>query len=304
MDIRQLRYFAAVVEEGTISAAARKLNISQPPLSMQIRQLEKELGVVLFERGARKITLTEAGSILYKYALEILEMESIAEDEIANYRLGRKGSIRIGMISSSFSQEVFALLREFHRQYPQVRFKVQEGNTFQLLEMLEQARIELAVLRTPYPDRGFESALIRRDVMCAAGRPEFFPDAVREKKNSRKETGIRLQNLAGVPLILYRRWENPIREAFNRLKISPVIVCVNEDARTSIQWSQAGMGVTLAPASVADWDSGLEIYPIKNDALVSDLNIIRRKDTPVSQSAGALFEMAQMRELLKKQPGE
>ena len=100
MDIRQLQYFTAVVENGTISEAARKLHISQPPLSTQIKALESECGVTLFERGARHITLTEAGRLLYRHAVQILSLEKAAEAEMQNLRTGKQGSIRIGLISS------------------------------------------------------------------------------------------------------------------------------------------------------------------------------------------------------------
>ncbi|MGN0954480.1 LysR family transcriptional regulator, partial [Dialister sp.] len=78
MDLRQLRYFKTVIEEGTITGAARKLHISQPPLSSQMHLLEKELGTSLFERGARQVIPTEAGSRLYRYAVEMLDLEEAA----------------------------------------------------------------------------------------------------------------------------------------------------------------------------------------------------------------------------------
>ena len=79
MDLRQLSYFATIVEEGTITGAARKLHISQPPLSHQMHLLEKELDAVLFIRGARQIKLTEPGITLYRYAMEMLELEQVAK---------------------------------------------------------------------------------------------------------------------------------------------------------------------------------------------------------------------------------
>ena len=77
MDIKQLEYFAAVVEEGNISSAAKKLHISQPPLSTQIQKLEEDVGCVLFERGSRKIQITEAGNMLYRRAKTLIEMAEL-----------------------------------------------------------------------------------------------------------------------------------------------------------------------------------------------------------------------------------
>ena len=84
MDIRQLNYFMAIVEEGNISAAAKRLHISQPPLSMQLKLLEQELGTVLLERGSRRVTLTDSGRLLYKHACQIVTLADIAKKELEN----------------------------------------------------------------------------------------------------------------------------------------------------------------------------------------------------------------------------
>ena len=92
MDLRQLSYFTAIVDEGSISAAAKKLHISQPPLSNQMKSLEAELGVTLFERGLRSITLTDAGKLMYERANTILDMASAAKMEIDSLGNGLRGT--------------------------------------------------------------------------------------------------------------------------------------------------------------------------------------------------------------------
>ena len=89
MDFHQLQYFVAIAESGSITAAAKKLFLSQPPLSMQMKRLEKELGCVLFLRGAREVQLTEAGKLLYTRAKSMLELRRITEEELAVYKRGR-----------------------------------------------------------------------------------------------------------------------------------------------------------------------------------------------------------------------
>ena len=142
MDLRQLSYFATIVEEGTITGAARKLHISQPPLSHQMHLLEKELDAVLFIRGARQIKLTEPGIALYRYAMEMLELEQVAKDEITSLTSGARGSIRLGLVSSSASPGLYRCLARFHKIFPDVSLKVYEGNTFELLDMLEKAKLK------------------------------------------------------------------------------------------------------------------------------------------------------------------
>lgn len=281
MDIRQLRYFVAVIEEGTITAAARKLNISQPPLSMQMHLLEEELEVCLFERGARQIKLTDAGSMLYQYALEILELEDAAREEIGNLRAGKKGTLRIGLVSSSDSAGLYQGLHRFHKNYPEISFKIYEGNTYELLEYLEKGKIELAVVRTPFPEHNLEQVLLQTDCMVAVGQSRFF------QKVSGQEISIR--ELTGVPLILYRRWEKIIRSCFEEESVKPDIFCLNDDARTSLQWAAAGMGVALVPSSIRRFFPDLESRVISEDRLVSRLMLVRKRDTVPSGSTEAFF---------------
>ena len=101
MDLKQLRYFVAIAEEGTISAAAKKLHISQPPLSHQLMQLETELGVQLITRGARRSSLTDAGRILYKRARQLISLADAAEREIVDFGNGLQGTLHLGTVSSS-----------------------------------------------------------------------------------------------------------------------------------------------------------------------------------------------------------
>ena len=111
MELRQLKYFLVIAEEGSISGAARRLHLSQPPLSRQMALLEAECGLVLFHRGSRKIELTEAGKLLRKYALQMLDVESLIEDEMRDLQTGKRGTVRIGMISSAAGDTLFRMIK-------------------------------------------------------------------------------------------------------------------------------------------------------------------------------------------------
>ena len=100
MNLKQMEYFVAIVNEGNISAAAKSLHISQPPLSAQMKLLEDELGVVLFERGSRSIFLTEAGKVFYEKALHILHLTTAVSDELQQMGQGLRGPLHMGVISS------------------------------------------------------------------------------------------------------------------------------------------------------------------------------------------------------------
>ncbi len=285
MELRQLLYFVTVVEEGTISAAARKLNISQPPLSTQIRQLEEEFHITLFERGARTITLTDAGLHLYHYAQEMLELSETAGEDLRALRSGRAGDLRIGVISSLASDVFFYTVRDFHRENPAVIFRLTEANTYQLLEQLRKGKVELAVMRTPYSGKDLERKILSEDTLVAAGRPEDF------RGLSSLHQGIYLRDLPDRPLILYRRWEKLIRETMESEGIDPQVSCLNDDARTSLQWAQAGLGIALVPLSVMELFPQLVFAPLKEDKLKSALCLVRRKNHELTQSARKFWDM-------------
>jgi DNA-binding transcriptional LysR family regulator len=279
IDIRKLQYFAAVVEEETISAAARKLHVSQPPMSAQLRQLEEECGTRLFERGARRITLTEAGRVLYRYAQQILDLENAAQSDLANLEAGKKGAVRLGLISSCDCDELWAGISAYHAECPDVAFEIREGNTFSLLDELERGSIELAVIRTPFSGGGLERTVLRTDPMCIAGTEAVL----------RQAGCISLRDLADVPLIVYRRWEKEIREVCAREDVRINIACICDDARTSLAWAREGIGAAAVPASILRIMPDLQKWELCEEDLRSSICIVRKKDRELTESARRLF---------------
>ena len=282
MEFRQLRYFAAIVEEGTITAAAKKLHVSQPPLSQQMRALEEEFQVPLFERGARQIRLTEAGRMLYGYATGMLELAASIEEGIENFRNGREGAVRLGLVSSAASAELFSGLSLFRDMSKAIRFKVFEGNTYQLTELLKKGHIELAILRAPFPSYGLTMATLRKDRMTVCGTESFFAG---------KPEILTAEDLADVPLLIYRRWESFIHDAFDRKEVTPNIFCIADDSRTCLSWARAGLGLAIVPESIARTLSGLTVKILNEESLDSRLVVAKREDVALSGSAQVLFEI-------------
>lgn len=243
MDLKQLLYFKTVVEEGTISAAAKKLNLSQPPLSQQIKHLETELGITLMERGARKITLNEAGRVLYEKACTLLTLADQTVQELRDIHDGLEGTLTLGTISSSGTIILSKALPAFHSLHPHIRFELHEGTTFQVIDLLNAGIIELGIVRTPFHSEGFETHFLASEPMVAVGNPCFFEGI--------SSDDITLQALAQKPLIYYRRFEALIEGAFEAAGLSPKAICKNDDARTSLMWANAGIGVALIPNSAS-----------------------------------------------------
>ncbi len=243
MDIRQLLYFTTIAEEGSISAAAKKLHLSQPPLSYQMKLLEEELHLPLIERSARGIELTEAGRVLYKRAQGILELSELTRKEMLAMASGFTGTLHIGTVSSSGASLLGWRIPAFHQKYPQIGFAIHEGNTFELMEMLESGLIELAIVRTPFHNDQLNCLYLSPEPMIAAGAASFFPAGMPSGQP------ISLELLGHAPVILYRRFEKILLSLCEQKGITPQVFCIADDARTTLMWAEAGLGVAVVPQS-------------------------------------------------------
>lgn len=268
MDIRQLTYFVAAVEEKTITAAAEKLHMTQPPLTMQLHMLEDELGCKLFRRDGRTLSLTDAGQHFYSRALEIIGMCDSAKSEMNDYRSGNAGELRIGAISSVRGTLFTDWIKVYHEKYPCVKISVHSANTYQLLEQLRNREIDMAVIRTPFPAGDFETEYIRREEMSAIGNEKFFfcPDG----------DDISLQELSLSPLIVYRRWQKIIESVFETSGLVPKICCVNDDAEMTLSLALGGIGVGLLHTSALPekCDESIRILKLHEKALSSEIALV------------------------------
>lgn len=252
VNLKQLRYFVVIAEEHQITAAARRLHISQPPLSYELAQLEQELGTQLVIRGARNARLTEAGRILYARALRIFELTGATKREVAAFGQGLSGILSVGTISSSGSLVPNEGMRAFFATHPDISFEVHEGNTYEVLDMLRSGVIDVGVVRTPFKDTGLGCVYAQPEPMVAfLGGP--WADRFADRST------LRIEALAGTPLVLYRRFEPLIRQTFEEHGLTPHIACVNDDARTTVLWARSGYGIGLAPWSLTQVFADLHI---------------------------------------------
>lgn len=148
MELRHLRYFRAVAEELSFSRAARMLHIAQPPLSQQIRRLERELGVALFERDSRSVRLTAAGEALLAQTQTLLALSDTIPARVAAATDGESGFLTIGCVPAGFAGLVGSIVRRFSRRYPKVKLSVRELNTRAQYDALETGELDLALVRS------------------------------------------------------------------------------------------------------------------------------------------------------------
>lgn len=283
MDIKQLKYFYTIVEEGQITSAAKRLHIAQPPLTYQLKSLEDELGAKLIERGSRSrnIELTDAGRMLYKRAKQILTLTETAANEVKDIKKGMSGTLAIGTISSSGAHILTSQLNEFHERYPFINFELYEGNTYELLESLNKGIIELAFVRTPFSSFGINTVYLPKEPMIVA---------MTEALDWTNSGSIDISELNNKPLIFYKRYKELIYKACEDANFQPNAFCINEDARTSLLWANRGLGIAIVPKSSFDLigSSNLIYKEIDNKLLSTQIAIVWSKNGYLS-SAGKNF---------------
>ena len=284
MDIKQLKYYITIVEEGTITHAANKLHMAQPPLSTQLKLLEDELGTKLMERGARKIKLTDAGKILYKRAKHIVEITTSTTKEIEEFRKGIQGTLRLGTISSSGTVLLSKRIIDFNKKYPNIKFEIHEGNTFELIEKINSGIIEVGIVRTPFNHQNLECLFLEFEPMVAVISYDY--------KFKSDSDEIILDDLKNMPLIIYRRFEKMLLAEFQDLGFEPNIFCINDDARTTILWARAGLGIGIVPKSAINFEfmDNIKYKVINNDTLRTQISAIWIKERYLSLAAKRFLE--------------
>lgn len=266
MELRQLEYFRAIVDSGTISGAARELHMTQPPLSYQMKMLEAELQVSLFLRGTKKITLTEAGKTLYEQAGKLLMMSELTKREVV--KSGQEVTLHIGMTPSTVSMMSDYLIR-FAEKYPQVHFDIHEGSTFILKEQLENQQIDLTTLRTPVVLNGCETRLLAKEKLMAMANPEC--------QMLQGCSSITLSQLAKQPLILSHRYQKYMSSAFEQAGLVCDFYCICEDARTALTMAEKGLGVAILPDSMLQFSDKMKGCSISDADLSTEILLAWKK---------------------------
>ena len=290
MDFKQIQYFITVVEEGSINQAARKLHMTQPPISKQMQLLEAELGCPLFRRSTHPLELTQEGKVLYERGQSLLSMAKGTVQAVADCRSTQGGTLRLGLVSSVSELAARRWIAPFSRAHPEVSFELYEANTYQLLEQLRSRQFDLALVRTPFLSRPFSCHILPSRPMLAIWNPGWF-------QPGHTEGVMPLEVLAGFPLILYRRWGQIVEDSFQRRGLSPRVQACGDSARTSLVLAQAGMGIALAPESMQApaWDWGLEACPVDEPALFSGIALVQNEngcDTAAGQAFWDYFRSA------------
>ncbi len=239
MELRTLRYFVTVAEELNITRAAMLLNISQPPLSQQLKKLEEELDTVLFVRGKRRLTLTESGRLLYQRAKDILSLSEKTEAEIRSLKAGMTGTVSIGLVEGMAPDIAGEWFAGFLKEHPQVHFRILDGNSDDLIEKMRGGLIGLAVITSPYDQQLLNSFAVGQERMAAL---------MRHDHPLTERSSLTIADLLPEPLIVPSRKAHVdnIRRWF-RGTGEPNIICEMDNYLDAAALAGRGVGISIFP---------------------------------------------------------
>lgn len=296
MDIRQLRYFMAIAKENQITRAAKTLNMEQPPLSRQLKLMEEELGVTLFERNGKQMRLTQAGQVLQKKAESLLHQLNETINEIKEIDEGLQGTLSIGSVFSCVS-----LLPEkigaFRENYPRVKFKILEGDHFTLGEYLENRIIELVITRLPF-ESNYESD--KYSIMPLPSDPFVVVIPSQWNSSSSKES-ILMREIADMPLLALKsdktiKLHERIVDECRRSGFEPNIICECSSVAITIALVVAGIGGSILPKSVMSSFpiSQIKMLDITDTSFQSEVGVAWLQNRYLSKSAHRFIELLQI----------
>lgn len=294
MDLRQLRYFLAVAEEGRVTSAAKRLNMEQPPLSRQMKLLEQELDVTLFDRGGKRLTLTRAGELLRRRAEQLLGQLQETVKEVQELDEGVHGVLSVGSVVSCISLLPKPIQR-FQQRYPQVTFKIREGDHFLLAEQMEKRAIELVIARLPFeaavdPER-YQTVELAPDPFVAILPSAWVP-------NTKGKPAISMQELAKYPFLTLKsdltiRMHANVLNEFHSAGLEPLILCECSSVAIIVALVAAGIGATILPKSVtASFPlADITACELENTDFYSQIGLVWLRDRYLSRSAREFIDM-------------
>ncbi|CAB3831416.1 LysR substrate-binding domain-containing protein [Achromobacter aegrifaciens] len=246
MDLRQLRYFAAIAEEQSFTKAAQKLHISQPPLSQQLSNLEDDLGVRLFIRTSRSVQLSEAGSVLLPHVHAVLDRLDEARLQVQRVAQGLEGCVTLGLTGSHFLGTLPQFIREFRQERPRVDVSLKEMPPADQLTGLQDRRLDLCLSRGIPADPAFSAELLWHDSSVVV-LPPGHPLSHRKR--------LRLHELKNEDFVFFRLgssiFADSVYQACLFSRFEPKIVQQVVEVPAVVNLVAAGLGVSIVPESIA-----------------------------------------------------
>ncbi len=287
MELRHIRYFMAVADEMNFTRAAEKLNIAQPPLSRQIKDLEEELGAKLFERSPHMIHLTEEGLLFKQYATQILELESRSKDDISEMSSGLHGRIYVATVEGYGPHLLAGWISSFHQMNPYVQFDLWTGTTDEIVNRLHKGLCDLAIIMEPFSDPEMNCRKVHSE-SWAAIIPREDPLA------SKRGRSVKPADLENKDLIIpsrasrsaeFRKWMPDPEKPLNIVCRVAHLINVRELAR-------AGVGIAIFPIAegVMEEDDRVVIKRIAHPLAKASYLLVWSRERPIPKAAGEMLK--------------
>jgi DNA-binding transcriptional LysR family regulator len=286
VQLNQLAYVLAVAEEGTFTRAAARLHLAQPSLSRQIRLLERELGVQLFNRGPGQglVTLTADGAALLPFIRRVLADVAATGAEARSLTGMARGRLSIGATPSLITRVLAPALVEFQASHPGIDLLVVEAGSHQLVPQLASGEVDLALVVQPVTDPLVATTPLFRDPLVLAVAPEH-PLAARRR--------VRVADLDGVSLVMFREGydlRSVTLDACRDAGVAPHLVSQGGEMDGVLAFVAAGLGAAVVPAIAMPSDGSLTAIPFTRPGLSRTVALAHRNDRPLPRPARALAD--------------
>lgn len=286
MNLRQLEIIYAVLRTGSVTDAARALSISQPAVSIALRQCEDRLGTRIFERRKGRLIPTAEARSLFPDVEDIFGRLTIVQRKLQDMVAGQAGSLSLASTAAILGSDLAEAVALYRQRWPGVRIQVSRLTSTQVIERVSRGDVELGLAHLEAGNDGLASERLA-DIQVVCALPDGHPLAAKAV--------IDLTDLAPLPLITYAPGSNiggPVRQAFASLGLPLRDEVTINDAPTGFHLAQAGAGVALVGhlASNPALTRGLAIRPIK-PAIPVPVVLLTRQDRPLSQIAQRMAEL-------------
>lgn len=285
MDLRSLHYFSVVAEELNFTRAAEKLNMSQPPLSNQIKNLEEELGVQLFVRGNRTLKLTDAGKVLLRRGTQLLDLADRTREEMTSLNAGLAGTLLIGMVEGRAPFLAADWIHGFMEEYPLVQYSLWNGSTDEVIEQIQRGSMEVGIIAAPYDSELLDGIHVGDEAWVAL----FSTKHPLVKENS---STLSLSQLIGEPLIVPHRQSRvrAIRNWFKEIDAEPKIVCEQSNYIDALALAKANVGISIFPETIPSPMDGVVSRLITNPPKKAAYYLVWNKNRSLSELAQTFID--------------
>lgn len=294
MDFRTLRYFVAVAEELNITKAARRLNMSQPPLSNQIRDLENDLHTTLFIRGGRRLELTPTGELLLKRARQILSLCERTREEITSYGKELSGNLILGTVEGRAPFLIAEWISGFKEEYPLVQYTLRSGGTDDVLTQLFNHELDLAIIAVPYDNETLDGFCVGIEPWVAL-LPKNHPLATTPGNS------LPLSSLRDEALIIPERASRveAIERWFESIDAEPQILCRLSSYQDAVALVEQEIGICIFPQTTCTDNPMVVTKLITDPPKAIKYALVYPKGQAPSATAGAFVEY--VRDTLEEQ---